>query len=478
LQIYMLRLLFVTTEIDDFVRTGGLAAVSAALPRVLRTFSDTRLLIPGYGEVVRHLRNLHIVGKCPPLAAMPACDIGLGETADGLPVYAVICPQLYERGGNPYVDENGRDWPDNDIRFARLASAAASLAAGHVDPAWNADLLHLNDWQSALAPAYLSWSGNRIPSVLTIHNLAYQGLFGRGTMNRIGAPDSAFHIDGLEFYGQVSFLKAGLLYATHLTTVSETYAREITLPEFGCGLDGVLRKRAANAELTGIVNGIDDSWNSATCTQLASPFASGDWKRKHANKSHLRKRFGLAVSRGPLFGLVARLVHQKGVDFVLESAETIVESGGQIVVLGRGEPEIEKALHKVQTKYPTSIAVSIGFEDGEARRIFAASDFTLLPSRFEPCGLSQMYAQRFASLPIGRKTGGLAETIKDGQTGFLFPHASTESFMSAVCRAFGAFADNRRLNLMRSGAMAQEFQWSRSAASYRSLYQKVSSVAC
>ena len=390
----------------------------------------------------------------------------------------VICPQLYERPGTPYVDENGRDWPDNDIRFARLASVAASLAAGHLDPAWRADVVHLNDWQSALAPAYLSWNGARIPSVLTIHNLAFQGLFERETLYRIGAPESAFHIEGLEFYGKVSFLKAGLQYATHLTTVSETYAREITLPEFGCGLDGVLRKRAANGELTGIVNGIDDSWNSKTCTQLASPFASGDWKRKHANKSYLRKQFGLAVSRGPLFGLVARLVHQKGVDFVLESAETIVESGGQIVVLGRGETEIEEALRKVQAKYPRSIAVSIGFEDGEARRIFAASDFTLLPSRFEPCGLSQMYAQRFGSLPIGRKTGGLAETIKDGQTGFLFPHASTESFMGAVCRAFGAFADYRRLNIMRSGAMAQEFQWSRPAASYQSLYQKVCSLPC
>jgi starch synthase len=474
----MLRLLFVTTEIDDFVRTGGLAAVSAALPRVLRTWSDTRLLLPGYGEVVRRLRNLHIVGKCPPLAEMPACDIGIGETADGLPVYAVICPQLYERPGNPYVDENGRDWPDNDIRFARLASVAALLAAGQLDPAWKADLLHLNDWQSALAPAYLSWNCAHIPSVLTIHNLAYQGLFQRGTLHRIGAPESAFHIEGLEFYGQVSFLKAGLLYSTHLTTVSETYAREITLPEFGCGLDGVLRKRAANAELTGIINGIDDSWNSETCAQLTSPFASGDWKKKHANKSHLRKKFGLAVSRGPLFGLVARLVHQKGVDFVLDSAETIVESGGQIVVLGRGEPEIEDALRKVQAKYPTSIAVSIGFEDGEARRIFAGSDFTLLPSRFEPCGLSQMYAQRFASLPIGRRTGGLAETIKDGQTGFLFPHASTESFMGAVCRAFGAFTDYRRMNLMRSGAMAQQFQWTHSAASYLSLYQKIASAAC
>jgi starch synthase len=474
----MLKLLFVTTEIDDFVRTGGLAAVSATLPRALRTWTDTRLLLPGYSEVLRYARDLRVVGNCPPLGAMPGCDIGAAETADGLPLYVVICPQLYERPGNPYVDENGRDWPDNDVRFARLALAAALLAAGHIDPAWRADLVHANDWQSALTPAYLSWNGSRIPTVLTIHNLAFQGLFERESLSRIGAPESAFHVEGLEFYGKVSFLKGGLLYATHLTTVSETYAREITTPELGCGLDGVLRKRAASAELTGIVNGIDASWDSQTCTQLTSPFASGDWKRKHANKSHLRKQFGLAVSRGPLFGLVARLVHQKGVDFVLNVAETIVESGGQIVVLGRGEAKFEDALCHVQAQHPKSVAVSIGFEDGEARRIFAASDFSLLPSRFEPCGLSQMYAQRFGSLPVARKTGGLAETIKDGQTGFLFPHASTESFMGAIWRAFGAFANDRRMNFMRLGAMAQEFEWGRSAALYQSLYQKVASAAC
>ncbi len=207
----MLRLLFVTTEIDDFVRTGGLAAVSAALPRVLRTWSDTRLLLPGYSEVVRGLRNLQIVGNCPPLAAMPACDIGLGETTDGLPVYAVICPELYERPGNPYVDEHGRDWLDNDIRFARLASVAASLAAGHVDPAWKAELLHLNDWQSALTPAYLSWSGVRIPSVLTIHNLAYPGIIRARNACTASVRRRAHSISrDLEFYGKVSFLKAGL----------------------------------------------------------------------------------------------------------------------------------------------------------------------------------------------------------------------------------------------------------------------------
>jgi starch synthase len=473
----MLRLLFVTSEADDFVRTGGLAAVSAALPRALRSWTDTRLLLPGYPDVLKGVARLDVVGTCPALGAMPACRVARAATADGLPLYVVICPELYARPGNPYCDASGRDWPDNDVRFARLASAAALLAVGSVDPGWQADLVHVNDWQSALVPAYLAWRGSHVPSVLTIHNLAYQGLFGRDTLGRIGAPDSAFHIEGLEFYGKVSFLKAGLQYASHLTTVSETYAREITTPELGCGLDGVLRKRAARAELTGILNGIDNSWDSQTCPQLTTPFTAGDWKNRRANTVHLQRAFGLAVSRGPLFGLVARLVHQKGVDLVLNAAETIVNSGGQIVVMGRGERGIENALRDMQALHPTSIAVSIGFEDGAARRIFAASDFTLMPSRFEPCGLSQMYAQRFGSLPIGHKTGGLAETIKDGETGFLFSQPSSESFMGAICRAFGAFASQRRLHAMRSNAMAQTFAWSASAAAYKALYGKVVAAA-
>jgi starch synthase len=467
-----LRLLFITSEIDDFVRTGGLAAVSAALPRALQPWTDTRIVVPGYREVLKGVASVEIVGKCPALADLPACQIGRAATADGLPVYIVVCPQLYDRPGNPYCDESGRDWPDNDIRFARLASAGASLAAGRGDPDWCADIVHANDWQSALAPAYLAWNGIPIPTILTIHNLAFQGLFEKDTLRRIGAPESAFHIEGLEFYGRVSFLKAGLVYATHLTTVSETYAREITTPEFGCGLDGVLRKRSETNTLTGIINGIDATWDSKTCPELPATFGAGDWKNKRVNTSYLRRQFGLAVSRGPLFGLVARLVHQKGVDLVLAAAETIVASGGQIVVMGRGAPEFEQGLRAAQVRHPKSIAVAIRFENAEARRIFAGSDFTLLPSRFEPCGLSQMYAQRFGSLPIGRRTGGLAETIKDGETGFLFSQPSTESFMGAICRAFGTFSSRRRMNSMRTDAMAQTFGWASSAAAYRSLYKK------
>jgi starch synthase len=404
---------------------------------------------------------------------MPAAELGRASTRDGLPVYVLLCPQLYDRPGNPYGDEAGRDWGDNDIRFGRFASAAAELAAGTLDRNWAADIVHANDWQAALAPAYLAWRGANIPSILTIHNLAYQGLFPKESLRRIGAPENSFHIDGLEFYDKLSFLKGGIVYASHLTTVSATYAREITTRELGCGLEGLLRIRSNAAQLTGILNGIDESWDPRFCAHLAQPFGAGDWQGKQANADYVRKQFGLAVSRGPIFGLVARLVHQKGVDLVLSAADEIVEAGGQIVVTGSGEPQIEQALIDARRRRPDAIGVSIGFNDAQARRIFAGSDFTLMPSRFEPCGLSQMYAQRFGSLPIGHQTGGLAETIQDGETGFLFAQPSAESFLGGVRRAFETFMAKERLDAMRRSAMARSFSWDLSAACYSALYKRL-----
>src|ERR1700758_4335378 len=457
---------------DDFVRVGGLAAVSAALPRSLQPWADIRVLLPGYADIVEQLTHIQIVGDCAARAEMPPCRLGRASTRDGLPVYVLLCPQLYDRPGNPYGDESGRDWPDNDIRFGRLASAAAELAAGTLDKNWAADLVHANDWQAALVPAYLKWRGSRIPSILTIHNLAYQGLFPKESLRRIGAPADSFHIDGLEFYDKLSFLKGGIVYASHLTTVSETYAREITTSEFGCGLEGLLRRRSDAEQLTGILNGIDESWDPRVCAQLAQPFGAGAWEGKRANSDYVRQQFGLAVSRGPIFGLVARLVHQKGIDLVLSAADEILDAGGQIIVTGSGEPEIERALIDARCRRPDAIGVAIGFNEGQARRIFAGSDFTLMPSRFEPCGLSQMYAQKFGSLPIGHQTGGLAETITDGETGFLFAQPSTESFLGGIRRAVSTFTLKDRLAALRRSAMARSFSWDISAASYGALYRK------
>lgn len=466
-----MRILFATPEVSDFVQVGGLAAVSAALPRALRGYADIRLVIPGYSSVLSGIKDLSIVGNCPAHAGLPALQIALGHAEDGQAYYVVICAALFERSGTPYGDEYGRDWPDNDVRFAAFSYAAAQIAIGRAHSGWSADLVHANDWPCALIPGYLRWVDSNLPSVFTIHNLAYQGVFDRSSLGRLGIPEASFHINGVEFYDRLSFIKAGLVYASHLTTVSQTYAREITTTEFGCGLEGILKKRAEMRELSGILNGIDESWDPRTCSSLNQTFEAGDWDKRSENADHVRQQFGLAISRGPLFALVARLVHQKGVDLVLESAQTIVESGGQIVVAGKGEVQFEEALLQVQERYPGSVAVKIGFDDSEARRIFAGSDFTLMPSRFEPCGLSQMYAQRFGSLPIGHRTGGLAETILDGETGFLFEKPSADRLLGGLCRAFSTFGMKDRLDRMRRTAMAQAFSWSDSAKVYAALYK-------
>jgi starch synthase len=467
------RILYVTSEIADFVKAGGLGDVSAALPRMLRQRYDVRVLVPGYRQVLESQAHIPVVAELGTAHGVPGCRIGRIEAGDGLFIYVVLCPELYDRDGSPYGDADGADWPDNDVRFARLALAAAEIACGVGHLRWRPDLLHLNDWPSALAPAYLAWRGASVPSVLTIHNLAYQGLFARERLPALAIPETAFQIDGVEFYGKLSFLKAGIIYASHVTTVSSTYAREITTPEFGCGLDGLLRRRAEEGRLTGILNGIDESLDPRTDPHLGAPFAPNDLKGKRANAEEVRSEFGLAASRGPLFAVVSRLVHQKGVDLAIDATETIVRRGGQIVVTGRGEGRFETELERLANRYPGQVGVSIGYEEGTARRVFAGSDFLLMPSRFEPCGLSQMYAQKFGSLPIAHKTGGLADTIEDGVTGFLFREPSLSAFLGAIYRAIDAFGSRRRLDAMRRAAMTRPFAWQRSASRYQNLYADV-----
>jgi starch synthase len=464
--------LFVTTEMADCVKVGGLGEVSAALPRALAGAFDVRVLIPGYCETLAAHPDLEIVGALPAFADAPACRLAHARAPDGLVVYVLLAPSLYERGGTPYGDATGQDWPDNDLRFARLSMAAALIALGEADPSWSADLVHANDWPSALVAAYLRWMGKRTPTVLTVHNLAYQGLFPYERMQRLGMPDSAFQMDGVEFYDQISFLKAGLFYADHITTVSANYAREITTPAMGCGLDGLLRRRASEGRLTGIVNGIDESWDPAVEPALAARFEAGDWGAKRVNADAMRSDFGLAVSKGPLFAVVSRLVHQKGVDFVIEAADEIVRGGGQIAVLGRGEPRLEQALTKTAARLPGSVSVHVGYDEARARRVYAGADFLLMPSRFEPCGLTQMFAQKAGTLPIVHRTGGLADTVEDGVTGFQFAAPTLQSLLGGVARAFTVFGSRQRLSRMRRNAMARRFSWRRSAEDYGALYMR------
>ncbi len=466
------RLLFVTSEIADFIKVGGLGEVSASLPRALSSVVDVRVLLPGYRAVLDANPQMRIVATLPAIAEIPPCEIGEIVTADGLTMYIVVSQDLFDRGGSAYADEQGSPWEDNDIRFARLALAAAEMARGTVRSGWRPDLLHLNDWPSALAAGYLDWMRESVPSILTVHNLAYQGLFSRDRLQRLAIPKEAFGIEGVEFHGKISFLKAGLYYASQITTVSATYAREITTPEFGCGLDGLLRARSDQGHLTGILNGIDESWDPRTDPYLPHPFDSADWRGKEANAHHLREGFGLAVSRGPLFAVVSRLVHQKGLDLTIAAIESIVRDGGQLVVTGEGEPEVENALRATAARHPQSIAVKIGYEEATARRIFAGSDFLLMPSRFEPCGLSQMYAQRFGSLPIAHHTGGLGDTIEDGATGFLFNGPTPETFTKAIERAKNVFTRKDTLDAMRRRAMTRPFGWAESVPSYVDAYRR------
>jgi starch synthase len=465
------RVLFVTPEMSDFVKVGGLGLVSAALPRALRSCADARVLIPGYREVIEGQSSLALVGELPGLAEIPPCSLGRLVAQDGLIVYVLFCPELYLRDGTPYADSQGSPWADSDIRFARLSLAAAQMAGGLGDATWTPALLHLNDWPTALAAGYLEWLGVRSPSVMTVHNLAFQGLFPPEGLSRLGIPDGAFVQNGIEFHGKVSYLKSGIYYASHVTTVSETYAREITRSETGCGLDGLLAGRAREGKLTGILNGIDDDWSFAAVCASQAPGEAEAWKE--ANADAVRKSFGLAVSKGPLFAIISRLVHQKGVDLSIEAADEIISAGGQIVATGSGEKRFEDAMLALRRRHPGAVGVNIGFDDEQARQIYAGSDFLLMPSRFEPCGLSQMYAQKNGSLPIAHRTGGLADTIEDGVTGFLFNSISGEALSWALRRATATFASRGRMNGMRRRAMARDFAWSSSANRYGALYQSL-----
>ena len=428
------------------------------------------MLLPAYRPALRDVAAIDIVAHLPGAGAIPPCSIGALTLPDGLVVYLVLCSELYDRDGSPYADAAGNEFADNAIRFARLSLAAAELAMRGLN-GWRPDVLHLNDWPTALAAGYLRWRGGKTPTVVTIHNLAHQGQFDASRLDDLAIPESAFRLDGVEFYGRISFLKAGIVYADHVTTVCATYAEEIARPEFGCGLNGLLAERANEGRLTGIRNGVDASWDPRADKRNPYRFDAHRWKERYAD--YVRGAFGLDLSAGPLFAFVARLVHQKGFDLVLEASETIVARGGQIVIIGRGEPEYERAAAELARRHPHAVGARIGFDAEEARAVFAGADFLLMPSRYEPCGLSQMYAQRFGALPIGHRTGGLAETIETGRTGFLFDRLDIAAFDDAIDDAFAVFEAPLELQAMRRAAMAKDFGWAESALAYGALYRKL-----
>jgi starch synthase len=451
-----MRVLFVTPECAPLTKTGGLGDVSSALPAALRALGlDVRTLLPGYRDVLARARGRETARM----------DV-LGFPARLLEWEAFLildCPPLYDRAGGPYQDADGRDWPDNALRFGALSRAAARIAAGAL--AWRPELVHCNDWPAALAPVYLALEGRPAASLLTVHNLAFQGLFAPEVIPRLELPAASYSLDGLEFHGRLSFLKGGILAADLLTAVSPTYAREALTEAFGFGLEGVLRRR--EEALTGILNGIDvDEWNPATDRRIAARYDEGTLERKGLNKRALQRTLGLAEdAAAPLLGAVCRFTHQKGVDYIADAAG---RTPAQLCVLGAGDRELERCMSQLAASNPGRIAVRIGFDEDLAHLIEAGADMFLMPSRFEPCGLNQMYSQRYGTPPVARATGGLKDSIADGETGFLFE----DDLAAALERALAAYADPGRWRELQRRGMQRDFSWSTPARRYAALYSR------
>lgn len=397
-----MRVLFVASEVFPLAKSGGLADVSSALPMALaRQGIDVRLLMPGYPSALARLKDPCVEARFGSLLGIKDATLVSGRLAHShLPIWLIDAPSLFDRPGGLYQDGHGRDWPDNALRFGFLAHAAAMIARGFL-PQWKPDIVHVNDWHAGLTPLLLALGGGPKPAtLLTIHNLAYQGNFPPETLSVLGIPNRFFRTDGVEFHGQVSFLKAGIRFSDSVTTVSPNYAKEVLTPEFGCGMDGILRDRGES--FCGILNGIDtDLWNPATDPHLANPYDVHDMSGKRACKADLQSSFGLKVDRDrPLIGFVSRLAHQKMADVVLESVPSIAAAGAQFVLVGEGDPALAAAFQHLGDRYRGSIAIRTTYDEALAHRLYAGVDILLAPARFEPCGLTQMYALRYGTLPV------------------------------------------------------------------------------
>jgi starch synthase len=476
--------LFVTAEIFPLAKTGGLGDVCAALPAVLAELGvDVRLMMPAYPQALDTTVRKRLVAELPELLGGPPSRIISALTPDShLPLFLFDCPPLYQRDGDPYQDSDGRDWPDNAQRFALLSRAAADLALGAVLPDWQADVVHCNDWHTGLLPAYLSLLGGHRPATLfTIHNLAFQGLFSAETFSSLGLPSGVFSPDGVECYGKVSFLKAGIRYSDKLTTVSPTYAQEILTPALGCGLDGLLRARAA--DLVGILNGIDERvWSPVNDCHLPEPYDAEHLERKQASKAHVRDELHLVDDERPLIGILNRLTRQKMADTVASNVHKITAQGAQVALVGTGDKEIEAAFLSAANDYPGRVAVRIGYQEPLAHRLFAGADLVLAPARFEPCGLTPIYAMRYGTPPVVRTTGGMADSVipvnrqttrAGTATGFAFEGDTGEDMLACLAQALTMYEGSSSWRQIQFRAMKRDFGWRNSACEYVRLYEEL-----
>jgi len=477
-----MRILHVASEIYPLVKTGGLADVVAALPPALLARGlDARVLLPGLPGIMKGMNGLSEVVRIGPAFGAAVVRLYSGRLPDsGVQAYVIDAPFLYRREGNPYVGPDGHDWNDNHRRFALLGWVAAHLASGELDPEWVPDIVHAHDWHAGLAPVYMALNpGQKTASVFTIHNLAFRGIFSMDCHAELGLPSRKLTPHGMEFHGKISFMKGGLVYSNKITTVSPTYAREICTPEFGCGLDGVMRDRGS--DLSGILNGVDYSiWNPSDPV-IAKPYSVDDLKGKLACKAALQAEMGLSTTAsGPLFSVVSRLTSQKGMDLLLAALPELLREGGQLAVLGTGEGDLEAGFQYAASANPENVAVHIGYDETMSHRFMAGSDVLLVPSRFEPCGLTQLYALRYGTLPLVRRVGGLADTVVDatpgniqsGQaTGFLFDDASRYALEASLRDASALYRNQPVWQDIQRRGMRQDFSWDDAAANYETMYR-------
>jgi len=473
--------LSVCSEVFPLIKTGGLADVTGALPAALRPHGITmRTLVPGYPAVLAQLGSAERVLEDPNFFGGAARL--LAGTAAGLEVFVLDAPHLYARPGNPYVDGQGRDWPDNPQRFAALALAGAVIGGGMV-AGFVPDIVHAHDWQAGLAPAYIAFSEGRRPAtVMTVHNLAFQGQVPASLLATLRLPASAYTPDGLEYYGAIGMLKAGLRYADRLTTVSPSYAAEICTPEGGMGMDGLLRARAHR--LCGILNGIDTQvWDPGQDALLPAPFSAGDLVGRDLSKSAVQAQFGLkADSAALLFGVVSRLTHQKGMDLLLEALESLLEAGAQLAVLGSGDVAFQEAFLLAADRYPGRVGVRLGYDEGLAHRLQAGCDAILVPSRFEPCGLTQLCALRYGAVPVVSRVGGLADSVIDANeaavaagvaTGVQFWPVTAAGLRAAIARVAVLWANRLAWTRMQAQGMAFDVSWAAPGKRYAALFKEV-----
>ena len=473
-----MKVLFVTSECYPLVKTGGLADVTGALPLALAAIDiDARVLLPAYPRVREQLATSRVTTQIDDLFG-GAAHLVDGRTTAGLKVTLIDAPHLYDRaGGGPYAGPDGHDWPDNHLRFAALSWVAAEIASWRLGQ-WKPDVVHVHDWHAALAAAYLQFNAPKKPSrvkrpvsLLTIHNLAFQGLFPDSLLSSLGLPEEAL-VDGMAYWGNLSFLKAGVRWCDGVSTVSPTYAREIVTPKDGMGFDGALHDRGT--PIVGIANGIDlDVWNPATDANIAATYSRPTTRAKGPNKIALQTELGLDLDPSALlFCVISRLTEQKGLDLLLAALPRLLARGAQLAVLGTGDRKLEKGFLRAAKKHAGRVATVIDYDEAMSHRMQAGADAIIVPSRFEPCGLTQLYGLRYGTLPVVARVGGLADTVTDGVTGFQFDPVDRNQLAGAIDSACEAFATTKWQRMMKV-AMAQDVGWGAAARSYGALYEQL-----